>query len=88
MDVSATDRLTPLDADWQLVRAPADSIANPAELLSQVLPWQAACVPGTVAQVMLTDSSHTHPQSLTDDDWWYRCHFTAAAGSSSNGGRR
>jgi beta-mannosidase len=79
MDVSATDCLIPLDADWQLVRASADSIANPTELLSQVLPWQAACVPGTVAQVMLKNSAHTHPQSLTDDDWWYRCHFTAEA---------
>ena len=77
MEVSATDHRIPLSADWQLVRTAANAIANPAELLSQVLAWQSACVPGTVAQIMLKDAAQ--PIDLDADDWWYRCHFTSSS---------
>src|SRR5690606_14885323 len=39
--------------------------------------WQSACVPGTVAQIMLKDAAQSI--DLDADDWWYRCHFTSSS---------
>lgn len=74
MDEASIEQVIALKDDWQLARTPAGAISNPAELLSQVLPWQSACVPGTVAQVLLKDTEQQ--LDLDADDWWYRCHFS------------
>ena len=73
MNGTSIEQALALTDDWQLTRVPADAIANPAELVSQVLSWQTACVPGTVAQAVLNGSAQA--LDLDADDWWYRCHF-------------
>lgn len=63
--------------DWFLTQSESDKFLIPSDLIDQKLDWQAACVPGTVAQSL----SHASQWSLDDRvdfdhyDFWYRKKF-------------
>lgn len=60
-----------LNTGWSLAAAPPG--LGPQQLTG--LSWQAAIVPGTVAQSL--NLPHDNTQDLDASDWWYRCSFDA-----------
>lgn len=66
-----------LNSGWQLAATAPGAVEQPAALGDAIPDWRAAIVPGTVAQSL---SGRVDAAGLHDaHDWWYRCHFAAAA---------
>lgn len=64
-----------LDTDWLLASTAPDACATSIDAREKNLQWQAAVVPGTVAQSLNNDVNI--PGVHDKNDWWYRTQFSA-----------
>jgi beta-mannosidase len=67
-----------LDVNWEVASTPPGAVANPADLKSVNLAWDAARVPGTAATALRAAGrwQQTDTRDFDAEDWWFRTRFT------------